>query len=695
MGITTNAIRNVAFAGHSGTGKTTLVEHLLYIGGVIPKPETIEGGKTVSDFLEEEVVRHISIRASLTHLIWKEKKLNMLDTPGSGDFIGEIIAASRAVESTLLIIGADSGIQIGTIKLWRRLNEWEMPRMVFINKMDKEHANFNDILEDLKEKFKINFIPVSLPIGNATTFKGVVNLLNNKAYTYQGSDKPQLTDIPADMQAEAIKQRQALIEAAAEGDDGLMEKYLEQGNLSEEEIVKGLKLALQKNSCVPVFAGAATLNIGLIPLLDFIAEIAPFPQVTAKALNTKGEELSVKINPQGSLSSLVFKTTIDQFSGKESYIKVITGKVVPDSEIYDVRANHKEKVSKIYTAQGKKLEEVNEIIAGDIGILTKITTANTNDSLCSPDFLVQFKPTVFPHPPHSVAITATSKKDEDKLGQLLQREAEEDPTFTKSFNPETKETVISTMGELQLQIFLDKLKNKQKIDYETKIPKVAYRETVTKTASAEFQHKKQTGGHGQYARVTLDIAPIERGQHFKFVNAIFGGVVSRGYIPGVEKGIIEGMEAGILAGYPVVDIEAKLVDGKEHPVDSSELAFKLAARGALKEAMEKANPVLLEPVMNLEIFVDEKYLGDVLSDLSSRRGRVQGQEPLGGGIISVKAQVPQAELLHYAIDLKSITSGTAAFEVSFDHYNPITGKIADDVIKAAKAEHEEAHQHQH
>jgi elongation factor G len=439
---------------------------------------------------------------------------------------------------------------------------------------------------------------------------------------------------------------------------------------------------------VPVFCGSAAANAGVVALLNAIVEICPSPAGKKEPL--AGEPGQVReISPEGSPSAFVFKTSIDQFSGRLSFVKIITGTVHGDSELLNVREKKREKVTKIYTCQGKKLEEIAQLVAGDIGILNKMGSVNTNDTLCSGDQEIRYAPLQLPQPVHAVAISAASKKDEDKMNQLLQRAAEEDLTFQISYNTETKETVISGMGELHLDIILDKIRNQAKIDMNTRVPRVAYRETIRKESGAEYQHKKQTGGHGQYAKVVLEIKPLQRGERFNFVNAVVGGRISRGYIPGVEKGVLEGMESGIMAGYPVVDLEARVVDGKEHPVDSSELSFKLAARGALREAMEKADPVLLEPVMNLTVFVDNQYLGDVLSDLSSRRGRVLGQEPVGGGIQEVKAQVPQAELLRYSIDLRSITSGTASFEMEFSHYSPITGKIADQVVAAAEASRQE------
>ena len=376
---------------------------------------------------------------------------------------------------------------------------------------------------------------------------------------------------------------------------------------------------------------------------------------------------------------------MDQFTGKISYFKVMSGKMSADADLVNAREGKKEKITKVYTCQGKKLEDAAELSAGDLGMFTKSASLRTNDTLHSPDAPIVYPPLELPTPVHSLAISAKAKKDEDKMNQALLKITEEDLTFRVAYEKETKETVISGMGELHISMILDKIRENQKIDMETKIPRVAYRETIQGKAEAEYTHKKQTGGHGQYAKVSLEVNPIPRGEKYKFTNAIFGGAVSRGYIPGVEKGVIEAMEAGVLAGYPVVDVEARIVDGKEHPVDSSELAFKLAAREAFRECMRNAKPVLLEPVCNLTVYVDDQYLGAVLSDLSSKRGKVQGQTPIGGGIEEIKAQVPQAELMHYAIDLKALTAGTGSFELEFDHYSPISGKIADDVIKAAQA----------
>lgn len=690
MSVPTDSIRNIAVAGHGATGKTTLVEHLLFAGKAIQRPEPVSSGKTVSDYTDEEIERTISIHLALGHLSWKDATVTVMDTPGASDFVGEVVTAFRAAESTVMMVGAKEGVQIETVKLWRRLNDRDMPRAVFINKLDAERSEFDAPLSDLSEKFNETFVPVVIPILGDEGYKGVIDLIAGKAYLVpEPGETEKAGDIPDDMQDTAEEYRMQLIEAAAEGDDALMEKYFEEETLSEEEILTGLSAAFEANKFVPVFCGAAELSSGITPLLNFIVTAAPSPAGKQEpAVDEEGNEVGINMNADEPASCYVFKTSIDQFSGKLSFVKVVTGEIKQDMDMYNPRERAKQRVGKVYRAQGKKIVEADGLGAGDVGVLSKLDTVQTNDTLCLPDTQHTYRPVELPQPVHSVAVTAASKKDEDKMNQFLQRAAEEDPTFTVRYDPETKQTVLSGMGELHINMILDRIKDKQNIEMQTTVPKVPYRETITKPADAEYTHKKQTGGHGQYGRVVLQIKPLPRGEKYSFENAIKGGAISKGYIPGVEKGIIEGMESGILAGYPVVDLSAVVVDGKEHPVDSSEMSFKLAAKGALMNAMEKASTVLLEPVMKLTVFTSDEYVGDILSDLSSRRGRVLGQESLGGGIAQIDAEVPQAELLRYSIDLRSITSGTASFEMEFSHYNPISGRIAEDVIAKSKAEQE-------
>jgi len=687
MAFSTDHIRNVAIAGHGGTGKTTLLEHILFQGGVIAKPETVESGKTVSDYGEDEIARKISVHASLTHVTSKDIKINFLDTPGSSDFVGDVILALRSCESALVLVDGKTGVQIETIKLWRNLDGRKKPRMVFVSKLDEERASYQKALDDVKEKFKIAPVAITIPIGEGPTFKGVVDVLNQVAYALPSNhdQKEAGGPVPADMAQAVAEFRSKLFEAAAEGDDELMEKYLGEGELSQEETLKGLKEALAAGRIVPAFAGSGARNSGSQALLDFIANIAPDPFKLAPEpiFEHDGTIANVSVDPAKPAAALVIKTQIDQFSGRLSFVKVFTGKIVPDLEVVNVRDGRKEKLGKLYAMQGKKLEEVGELAAGDIGVIVKAADLKTNDTVSAYDKPFFFHKLRLPTPVHMIAISATNKKEEDKLNENLLKASEEDLTFQVKFNAETKETVIAGMGELQINMILEKIKNGSKIVAETRVPRVAYRETIAKKSGAEYTHKKQTGGHGQYARVVFEVEPLARGEGYQFENKLFGQSVSKGFIPGIEKGIHQAMEAGVVAGYPVVDVKTAITDGKEHPVDSSEMAFKIASRGAFREATRQASPVLLEPVMNLTVFVEDKDLGGVMSDLSGRRGRISGQNPIGGGIVQVDAQVPQAELLRYAIDLRSMTSGTGSFEVDFDHYAPITGKIAEDVIKAA------------
>ena len=693
MSVDPKDIRNVAVVGHNGTGKTSLVESMLYYTGAIPKAEAVAGGKTTSDFTEEEIARKISVHTALASTEWMGKRINILDTPGTADFIGEAICSFRSAEAALMLVDARDGAQIETIKLWRRLDTRNKPRAVFINKMDKERANSRDVLDNLTEEFHSNFAPVTIPIGYAEEFKGVINLIENQAYKFNPNGKEEIIPIPADMAETVENYREELIEKAAEGADDLIEKYFEEGTLSDEDIRRGLREGLARNSVVPVFVGASEKGAGVTSLLNFIKNNFPIPTGTFEYILKEdgSEERNYPIGGKDSAEAYVFKTTIDQFSGKLSYIKVVNGTVGPDTDLSNPETGKRGKPGKIYRALGKKLIEIDCLNAGDIGIIAKFDPAVTNATLLNdPNSKIRFRPLKLPQPIYELAISAGDKKSEDKMNDALHKITEEDLTFEMKYNEETRESIIGGMGELHINMILDKVKEKQKISINTKIPKIAYRETITKKSGlAEYSHKKQSGGHGQFGRVVIEIYPIERGQYYAFENTVKGGAISKGYVPGIEKGIHEKMEEGFLAGYPLVDIGVNLIDGKEHPVDSSEMAFKLAAKGAMDIALSKAGAVLLEPFCKLEVFVDQDYLGSILSDLSGRRGRVLGQEDMGH-LTSVRAEVPMAELRSYAIDLKSMTQGSGSFEIEFDHYETLNGKLAEDVIAEAKREREAA-----
>ena len=679
MATSMNAIRNVAFCGHGGTGKTTLVEQMLFRAGVISKAETIDSGKTVSDYLDNEIAHKFSSHASLMHLTWKDRKINILDTPGSADFVGEVVASFRAAETAVMVISAPAGIQIETIKLWRRLDGRNLPRVVFVNKMDQDRADFQQTLAQVKEAFGVTAVPLSLPMGQGSDHVGIVDLLQMKAVKTGGQE----AEIPGDMADEVAEWREKLIEMAAEGDDELTEKFFDNGTLEGSDIIKGLVEGMAGNTFVPVLCGSAENGTGISDILDILAELCPPPGWEPEPLEN-GE--SAAYSDSESFSGFVFKTSIDKFSGKISYIKVVSGQL-KSGEVFNSRLEKKERISKIFFINGKNLKETPQLGAGDLGAVVKLDSVHTNDSLALVTPLVHFKPLALPAPVHTLAISTENQKDEDKMNDYLHKTAEQDLTFTIGYNEETKETVIAGMGEMHINSIFEKLMKESKIKVLTRKPRVPYRETITRTANAEYTHKKQSGGHGQYGRVLIKVKPLQRGEDFELTNDIRGGSVSKGYFPGIEKGLREAMEEGFLAGYPMVDIGVSVYDGKEHSVDSSEMAFKLAAKMALKQAFEKTGPVLLEPIVNLTVYVEDRYLGDVLSDMSTKRGRVQNQSPIGGGIQSIKAVVPQGELLTYAIDMKALTSGTGAYEMEFSHYEPVSGKIAQDIIAMSASPH--------
>ncbi len=683
MATETQKLRNFSIVGHGGTGKTSLFEQILFQGKVIPKAERVESGRTVSDFTDEEIARGLSIHTTLGNITWKGTKLNLFDTPGASDFSGEVISAFRASESAVLVVGARSGVQIETLKLWRFLDAHSMPRMIFINKVDKAASDFWQTLDDLQEKFSVPFIPVSIPMGHDEEHRGVINLLENCAYFLDPSGQGETQgEIPPEFQKEASKARLNLIEEAAEGDENLLEKYASTDTLSDDEIKQGLRQGLARNQFVPVFCGSALLNSGIVALLDFISADSPSPfHVIEPCVSGEKER---QISPEGEFSGLVFKTVLDQFAGRLSFVKIVTGSLNHGKDFFVPRLGKSFKVGKIFTCQGKKLQEVGDLSAGDIGIVAKIDELKTNDSLCPSEDVIHYLPLELPRPVHAITVAAKAQKDEDKLNQILVKEAEQNLTFQVLYNHDTKETIISSMGELSLAILLDKIRN-AKIDFLTRLPKISYRETLTRSAEAEYTHKKQTGGHGQYAKVLMDFHPLPRGEGFSFSNTLKGQNVSKGYLPAVEKGVQEAMLEGFLAGFPLIDLKANLSDGKEHPVDSSELAFKLAARGAFREALTQAHVILLEPIMMVSLFVEEKYLGDILADISGKRGRVLGQESFGKDIVVVKAQIPHAEMLQYALSLKALTSGTGAFEMEFDHYSPLGSRETELLVKDYQA----------
>ncbi len=673
-----NSIRNVAICGHGGTGKTTLVEQMLFRAGVISRAESIDSGKTVSDYLDTEIQHRFSMHTSLMSIPWKDVRINVLDTPGSADFVGEVVASFRAAETAVMVISAPAGIQIETIKLWRRLDSRNLPRVIFVNKMDQERADFQQSLNQVKEAFNVMAVPLTLPLGQGGSHEGIVDLLHMKAIKTGGEE----TKIPESLMDEVNKWREKLIEMAAEGDDELTEKFFENDTLEGSDITRGLLEGMAGNTFVPVLCGSADLGSGITNVLDILTELCPAPGRESEPVED-GE--AIEYSDSKGFSGFVFKTSIDKFSGKISYLKVVSGQLKP-GEVYNSRIEKKERISKVFHVNGKHLKETPLLPVGDLGAVIKLDSVHTNDSLTSALPGVHFKPLALPVPVHTLAISSEKQKDEDKMNDFLHKIAEQDLTFTIGYNEETKETVIAGMGEMHINSIFEKLMKESGIKILTRKPRVPYRETITKASSAEYTHKKQSGGHGQYGKVFIKVKPLQRGEDFELTNDIRGGAISKGYFPGIEKGLREAMAEGYLANFPMVDIGVSVYDGKEHSVDSSEMAFKLAAKMALKLAFEKSGAVLLEPLVNLTVYVEERYLGDILSDMSTKRGRVQDQTPIGGGIQCIKAIIPQGELLTYSIDIKAITSGTGAYEMEFSHYEPVTGKIAQDIISSNKSE---------
>jgi len=686
---------NIALAGHTSVGKTTFTDTLLYNIGATDTLGRVDDGKSLSDFDEEEIKRKISIHSSVFSTTYKDNILNIIDTPGSSDFSGEVVSCFYGVDVVILIVDAVNGVEIETSKLWNRAKKMNLPVIILVNKIDKERANFNNTLENLNENLDTKVFPVHLPIGSEGSFKGIVDILKMKAYTYEkGGKKGKEQGIPEDLKSKAEELRNDLIETAAEANDELTEKYLEGEELTPEEIMQGIKDIILKKEAVPVMVCSSVQNIAVTEVCNTLISIAPESNtrevIKAFDANDKTKEIEIKLSKDESFVGLVFKTVMDQFAGKISYIRVFSGVLKAESEVLNSTKDRKEKLSKLYLPFGKNQNQLDrDAEEGDIIVCTKLPHAETGDTLSSLDRPVVLPEMELPYPVHSIAIKAKNKKEEDKLNSLLHRAAEEDISFKVEYNKETKETVISGMGELQINIILSRIKEKYGIDFITSPPLVAYRETIQAPAKADYKHKKQTGGHGQYGQVFLEIEPLPRGTGFEFVDKIVGGVIPKQYIPGVEKGVREAMEEGVVAGYPVVDVRVSLVFGSYHEVDSSELAFKIAGRQAFRLAMEKAKPTLLEPIMNLNVYVDEKYTGDIMSDLNSKRGKVLGIDNIGGGIQVIRAQVPQAELLKYSIELRSMTSGTGSFEIEFSHYEPISGKIAEDVIKETLRRKEE------
>jgi elongation factor G len=681
-------IRNVAIVGHRGAGKTSLVEALLYTAGAKTRLGNVADGSTTMDHDEDEIKRQMSISAGLGHVEWADNKMNLIDTPGEASFINEALGVLPVAETALVVVNAVTKVEVQTERVWNRATELGLTRVAVVNMMDRERAEFGEVLDTLKERFGEGLVPMALPIGREGGFKGLVDLLSMKAYTYEGSAaKGNEGPIPAEMSDEAAKAREVLIDRIAESDDALLEKYLEGQELSSGEILNALKVALVGGALCPVLPVAVTKNIGTDRVLELVTA-CPSPAEKGGYVVLKGaagtEQVTLKADSNAQTALFVFKTIYDQFSGRVNLVRILSGKIASDTQLLNVRANEKERTGNILLMQGKETKGVEEAAAGDIVALAKLKEASTGDTLCDPGNLVRFPRYEFSPPAISFAITPKTRGDEEKVSNGLKRLGEEDPAMELRFDPQTKEMLISGTSQVHVEVILDKLMRRFGVEVELHPPRVPYRETIRRKASAQGRHKKQTGGRGQFGDCWIEVTPKARGEGYEFEDAIFGGAIPRNFIPAVEKGIVEAMEHGVVAGYPVVDVKVKLYDGSYHSVDSSELAFKLAGSLAWNKAMSEADPVLLEPVMNVEVIAPEESMGDIMGDLSGRRGRPQGSEIMGEMHV-IRAQVPLAEMLTYAPQLRSMTAGRGSFTMELDHYEEVPLHLADKVATEAKA----------
>jgi len=682
---TGDKIRNVAIVGHGGAGTTSVTEALLYRSGAISRMCKVEDGATTTDYEPEEIKRGVSVNATLAPVEWRDSKINFIDTPGFADFVAEVKGAFRAVDSALIVVCAISGVQVGTEQCWKMAEEAGLPRIVFVNKMDRDNADYDSVLHNLRMKFGKRVLPLELPLGKAEDFCGVIDVFKMKAYRANGNGSDEI-DIPADMLAWAQDAHEKLVEAAVEADDGCMLRYLDGEVISDDEIKNCLIKGIRQAIIFPVICGSAYKNIGLGRLMNAVIDYT-YPAILndykVTDIKTGGEIIRDANAP---MAALVFKTTSDPFVGRLSFLRVFSGNIVSDSIIYNASREQEERIGTVFTMLGKTQIPMKSIHAGDIGVVSKLQYTSTGDTISDKTAPVKFAPIVFPLPMYTRAIYAKKKGEEEKISNALSRLMDEDPTIIVSRDSVTKETLISGMGDQHIEIIMERMKRKFGVEAQLKAPIIEYRETIRGTAEVEGKHKKQSGGHGQYGHVVIKMEPLNPGDGFEFVDKIFGGAIPRQYIPAVEKGMRESLEHGVLAGYPVVDLRITLLDGSYHAVDSSEMAFKIASHQAFQKACEKSKPVLMEPYYNLDVYCTEGMMGDVIGDLNTKRGRILGMQSMDDGLSCVKAQVPYAELSEYAVDLRALTQGLGTFEMKFDHYEDVPQRLADKIIAERRAQ---------
>lgn len=686
----TSDIRNMALMGHGSEGKTTLTEAMLFAAGIVDRQGRVEDGAATTDFDPEEVRRKISISAAVAPVDWAGKSLNVIDVPGYFDFIGEMMGPLRVVETAVIVVGSVSGMAVGTEKAWSYAGKNKVGRMFVVNQMDREHANFAKVAEQLRGAYGSSVVPMLLPIGEGAGFKGVVNVLENKAYEGVGKALKEMP-VPASMSGQIKTALDELTEAAASADDELMMKYLDEGELSREELLTGFRAGMKNGSIVPVLSCSALTGVGVAPMMDIMAKYLPSPEGTqTTGVSPKNDEEETRVCADSEpFSAFVYKTIADPFVGKLSLFRVCSGTLTASTSLYNVNAEKTEKSAGIYAMRGKKQINKSVVHAGDLGALAKLQFTSTGDTLCDQNKPIRFAPLTFPVPCISKAVYAAKQGEEDKVFGGLSRLQEEDPTITIEKNVETTETLLSGQGELHLDVIRSKLASKFGANAVLQDPRIPYRETIRKTVKAQGRHKKQSGGHGQFGDVWIEFSPIGEGStDFDFVDAVVGGVVPRNFIPAVEKGLRENLPKGVLAGYPMVGLRAKLYDGSYHAVDSSEMAFKTAARLAYKKGCMEAGPVLLEPIMHVEVLVPDEYMGDIMGDMNKRRGRIGGMHQVDGQQ-QVDAEAPLAEMFKYATDLRSMTQARGSFTMKFERYEEVPAAVAQKIIDSAKHEEEE------
>jgi elongation factor G len=681
-------LRNVVFLGHGGAGKTSLAEAMLFDTGAVNRQGRVDDGTSISDWDDEERRRQMSINTSLIPCEWQDHKLNIIDTPGYMDFVGEVISGVRVADAAVVVLDSVGGVEVGTEQVWHYADGRELPRLAFVNKMERENVDYGRVVDQVAAKFGVVAVPMNLPIGSQAEFKGVVDLLTQKAYLGEkGSEAP----IPDDL-ADAVEEaRMTLIEAAAEGKDELMEKYFEEETLSDDEILQGLKARIAQGDLVPVLCGSAAMNTGMQALMRSIIALLPSPVEAAPhaAINpATGADVQIKSDSAGELAALVFKTIADPYVGKLSYFRVYSGTLESDSRVQNVRTGDEERLGQLYTVRGKEQLTVTRCPAGDIGAVARLSETQTGDTLCDRGTPLQLAPATYPNPLYAVAVTPKTKADAAKISPTLTRLSEQDPTLTWRQDTTTRETILSGMGDTHINVAIRRMDETFGLGLDTAVPRVPYMETITRTTSAQYRHKKQTGGAGQFAEVHMRIEPRERDAGFEFSWEVVGMNVSKTYGSSIEKGVKAVMAQGVIAGYPVVDVLAAVYDGKEHPVDSKDIAFQIAGREVFKVAVKDAGPVLLEPVYTYTITVPEEFMGDVLSDLNTRRAQVLGMEQVGDNSV-VTAQVPLAEMQRYVSDLRSITQGRGIFGLEYSHYQQVPAHLFEQIIAASQREAEE------